>query len=416
MPAGYQKELNLLLSFLDKMRLKARLYRPGDSLEELDLGLRAMLGMHEDYDSVFRIAARLMNPRTIYKLVDQFMCRFVYFRLPDGANDTIVVIGPYLTMDPSREQLLEQTERFGLPMHYISRQTAYYASLPVFSDPSAIFAAVSAFGEVIWGCDNMFDVIDVEYEQQHSVPMARTEDAPIEQQDILQKMKQMEDRYAFENELMEIVMHGQTQKAEVLMSGVSHLNYQQRSPDPLRNIRNYCIICNTILRKAAERGGVHPIHLDSMSGHYARRIENVPTPQAGSELIGEMLRAYCRLVRTQSGSRFSPVVQRIQTYIDANLSGDLTLQMLAKQMSISPGYLSTIFRRETGKTLIEYVIGQRMKAAVHLLQSTGLQIQTIAQLCGCAGPNYFSRLFKRHYGITPGEFRKNRQSHSSSPL
>ena len=54
-----------------------------------------------------------------------------------------------------------------------------------------------------------------------------------------------------------------------------------------------------------------------------------------------------------------------------------------------------------------------MKAAIHLLQSTGLQIQTISQLCGCADPNYFSRLFKRHYGMTPGDFRRNQASHGN---
>ncbi|MBR6748816.1 MAG: helix-turn-helix transcriptional regulator [Clostridia bacterium] len=413
MTAFYQKELDFLFNVLAKMRLNARLYRPGDPTGELDLGLRSMLGLDEDYERVFRSVVHLMEHKKVYKMVDQFLCRFIYFRLPHTDDDSMVVIGPYLTADLSRESILEQTERLGLSMDFVSQQTAYYASLPVFIDPSTVLAIVSAFGETIWGGSGSFDVIDVAYEQQHSVPMARNEDAPIEQQDILQQMKQMEERYAFENELMEIVMHGQTHRAEVLMSGISQLNYQPRSADPLRNIKNYCIICNTLLRKAAEQGGVHPIHLDSQSGHYARLIENVPTLQAGNELIGEMLRAYCRLVRTHAGDQFSPVVQRIRAYIDANLSGDLTLNTLADLMRISPGYLSTIFRRETGKTLIEYVIGQRMKAAIHLLQSTGLQIQTISQLCGCADPNYFSRLFKRHYGMTPGEFRRNQASHGN---
>ena len=59
----------------------------------------------------------------------------------------------------------------------------------------------------------------------NSVPAVRAEDAPIEQTSILQQMKQMEERYAYENELMEIVAKGLTNRAEVLiMSTVSQLN------------------------------------------------------------------------------------------------------------------------------------------------------------------------------------------------
>ena len=49
----------------------------------------------------------------------------------------------------------------------------------------------------------------------------------------------------------------------------------------------------------------------------------------------------------------------------------------------------------------------RMKNALHLLKTTRLQIQNIAQLCGIADPNYFTKLFKRFYGLTPTQFRKD---------
>ncbi|MBQ2977339.1 MAG: helix-turn-helix transcriptional regulator [Clostridia bacterium] len=49
----------------------------------------------------------------------------------------------------------------------------------------------------------------------------------------------------------------------------------------------------------------------------------------------------------------------------------------------------------------------RMKNALHLLKTTRLQIQNIAQLCGIADPNYFTKLFKRFYGLTPAQFRKD---------
>lgn len=406
MPHTCQRELDFLISVLKKLRLQVHILHSGDSLAGLDQGLRSLLGLEEDNASAFQIGVHWNHERTIYKIMDQFMCHYIYFRLPAATPPAAVFIGPYLTIDPSRELILEQAEQLGLPLHTVDLQADYYASLPIFNDPSALMALIASFGEKLWGDAGRFDTVDVNYEQQSSAPLPSSSDVPIEQTSILQQMKQLEARYAYENELMEIVARGLTNRAEVMMSSVSQLNYQQRLSDPLRNMKNYCIICNTLLRKAAERGGVHPLHLDRMSSQHARSIEISPTLEACNTLITEMIRSYCRLVRTHSGKHYSAVVQKTLAYIDANLSGDLSLTTLADLMQVTPGYLSTLFHRETGGTLAAHITAQRMKAALQLLRSTRLQVQSIAQLCGFSDPNYFARQFKRLYGTTPQAYRR----------
>ncbi len=396
-----QKELDFLTAVLKRMRLPVHLFGPDDSLETLDDGLRKFLGMEAEYAAALHFAAQDLRDRTIYTLVDQFMCNYIFLLLPGGHASSALIIGPYLTIDPTREMLLEQSERLALPMQRVDQLADYYASLPVFNNPSPIIALVSSFGEVLWGRADAFDMVDMNYEQLSSLPQHISGDAPIVQEDILQQMQQMEERYAYEDELMEIVSRGLTNRAEVMMSSVSRLNYQPRHADPLRNMKNYCIICNTILRKAAQNGGVHPLYLDRMSSDFARTIENTPTLEACSALIGKMIRTYCRLVRTHADKHYSAIVDRTLAYISSNLSGDLSLTTLAGIMKVSPGYLSSIFHREKGETLTAYITASRMKAALQLLRSTHLQVQTIAQLCGYADPNYFARHFRKYYGITP---------------
>lgn len=413
MPAFYQHELDFMVRTLKKMRLAVHMLCPGDQLNMLDDGLRVILGMEDDYATAFQITLQWSNKQTIYKIMDQFMCHYIYFHLPQTSPPTAMVIGPYLTTDPTREMILEQTERLGLPMHLLPHQADYYAALPVFNDPSAIMAVVSSFGEVLWGSAGSFDLVDVNYERRAGAASAVTADTPIEQSNILQQMKLMEERYAYENELMEIVSKGLINRAEMMMSSVSMLNYQQRHADPLRNMKNYCIISNTILRKAAQQGGVHPLHLDRISSQYARTIENSPTLDHCRGLIGDMIRNYCRLVRTHAGLHYSAIVQKTQTYISANLSADLSLTTLAELMNVSPGYLSTLFHQETGQTLTQYITDQRMKTALQLLSSSRLQVQTIAQLCGFSDPNYFGKQFKRHYGFTPAKYRQEQLRHPS---
>ena len=402
----YQKELEFTASVLRSMRLPVYFLHPDDNLKQLDTGLRKLLGLELDYVTALQFARQWSGSRSIYKIMDQFMCHYIFLHLPEANPPTAMVIGPYLTQDPSPEMILEQTERLGLPMHTVVTQGDYYAALPVFHDPSGIMALMSTLGSVLWA-GSSFDMVDVNFEQYIDMPTSSEADSPIEQTDILQRMQQLEIRYAHEDQLMEIVSKGLTNQAELLMASVSRMNYQQRLPDQLRNMKNYCIICNTLMRKAAQHGGVHPLHLDRMSTHYAHVIENTSSIEACSHLIGALIRDYCRLVRSHSYHQYSLLVQKTLTYIDANLSGDLRLSTLADMLKVAPGYLSGRFHRETGQTLSSHIAAQRMKAALHLLHSTHLQVQSIAQLCGFSDPGYFTRLFKRTYGVTPADYRRD---------
>ena len=83
-------------------------------------------------------------------------------------------------------------------------------------------------------------------------------------------------------------------------------------------------------------------------------------------------------------------------------------------MKVSPGYLSSIFHREKGETLTAYITASRMKAALQLLRSTHLQVQTVAAWCGIMDVQYFSKLFKKHTGQTPKDYRASFLSHPSS--
>ena len=164
---------------------------------------------------------------------------------------------------------------------------------------------------------------------------------------------------------------------------------------------------NTLLRKAAEAGGVHPVYLDKLSSEFALKIEMLPSVSENSALMREMFSSYCRLVRKHSMKSFSLVVQKTILLIDSDLSADLSLSSLAQKQNISPGYLSTIFSKETGKTVSEYIREKRVKLAVHLLSTTHLQVQTIALHCGIMDVQYFSKIFKRQTGKTPKEYRES---------
>lgn len=398
----HQAVMDYLAGTLRHMRLQLLTLRPDDPLESVDLGLRTLLGLESKYQSLSQVFFRLMQQKTIYKLMDPFGCSYLFFTLPKDAST--VVIGPYLTADLTNEAVLEIAEELGLPLQYSRQLTDYFASLPVFVDTSTLMALVSALGETLWGSVDAFETIDLNYENISPLPV---DAAAMEKKQLAMQMKTIQMRYDYENQMMDAVSKGLLQRVERITSHISQLNFEHRMADPLRNTKNYCIICNTLLRKAAERGGVHPLHVDRISSQYAVQIENKATTESCIALIGEMFRAYCRLVRTHAISQYSAPVQKALVYLEENLSGDLSLQTLAEVLGLAPGYLSALFHREVGHTLTQHIIDLRMKHALHLFKTTQLQVQNVAQLCGIPDANYFSKLFKKQYGVTPRQYRQS---------
>ena len=404
----FEMELQFLQSILEKCHVACRVLAPHTAAPGLDHGLRRQLGLDEE-DLTGPLLTQC-EQRVLYKYTDQFLSSYLSLRLPDEEQERVLVIGPYMAVEASWEQLLEQAEKAGVHPQLFRQVEIYYSALPAITDERTLFAPVGAFCERIWGSARAYTMTDINRERSGpELPLsaAQPHQSPEE---TMEYMHLMEQRYAYENELMQAVSQGLNQKAELLMASFSTMSFERRLADPVRNLKNYCIIMNTLLRKAAENGGVHPVYLDKLSSDFARRIENLGSTDAVKQLMDEIFRSYCRLVKKHSTNQYSPLVQKVIIHIDSGLATDLSLKSLAERMNVNASYLSTLFKKETGATVTDYVNQRRVKQAQQLLGSTKLQIQTVAQHCGIADVNYFSKIFKKYVGMTPKEYRRSVQS------
>ena len=399
-------EFRFLEEVLNKMRLQILVSDSETAFSRFDSSAGGGYRMQPVNPEFHRFLFAAIRPKTLYKMTDNFLCSYMFFELPDKDCRRVVSIGPYITVELSEEQIYEQAERAGIPPHRLLHVRNFYESVPVITETVALNALIEAYCERVWG--EFYSVVDINQEFAQG-EMVLSELAGAENTDekemLSQAMKRMEMRYSFENELIRAVSRGQSQKAERLLSGFSQVSFERRHADPLRNIKNYMVIMNTLLRKAAEFGGVHPVHLDKISSSFAERIETMNSLNMSQSLMRSMIRGYCRLVKTQSMSGYSTPVRNVIIQISEDLAGDLSLKNFARRLNVNASYLSTLFKRETGITVTEYVQKTRIESAVYLLSSTKLQIQTIAQHCGIPDMNYFSKVFKKHTGKSPKDFR-----------
>lgn len=104
------------------------------------------------------------------------------------------------------------------------------------------------------------------------------------------------------------------------------------------------------------------------------------------------------------------IIKQVQELVMSDLGADTSVKTIADRVFLHPVYLSKLYKSETGESLGDYIIRMRMERAVYMLKSTNKRIYEITTELGYQNPQYFSKIFKKHYGVTPGEFRDPQQS------
>lgn len=104
------------------------------------------------------------------------------------------------------------------------------------------------------------------------------------------------------------------------------------------------------------------------------------------------------------------IVEQVVDYFERHFSEKISLDQIARNMYLSPFYISRLFKNEVGDTPINYLISLRMKEAEQLLLAQpDASVQDIAKSVGYEDAYHFSKVFKKHFGISPSNFRKSRE-------
>ena len=105
-------------------------------------------------------------------------------------------------------------------------------------------------------------------------------------------------------------------------------------------------------------------------------------------------------------NEYHALTLKIINYLHANVKNKVTLTDIGKLTFFSPGYCEAIFKRDTGKSINDYLIDIRISEAKRLLTGSTRTLVNISELVGFDDYNYFARIFKMRTGLPPGKYRK----------
>lgn len=375
---------------------------PYDDIAQFDERLRAQLFNNYDYHEITQRLESICAPSVVYMVEDQFKIHYVIIRLPTspGAEMAFLFIGPYLT--EASDALLEGHIQAGdMALEQVAALRAYYSGIPQITILDAMEAEIIILAKHLLGSEDFtIDGISLRF---HDID-GSAQVSP--QQDEVIHMEMIEERYQVEDDLLKAIELGDHQQALKHLSAFNRFRIETRHADVLRDRKNYFITSNSLMRKAVQRADVHPAHIDSISSYFARKIEAARSTDDLTQIMNEMLRKYCLLVKNHSLRSYSRPVQNVLNYIDFNYTEQLTLAMLSGLAGISASYLSTQFKKELGISVIDYINQSRVQHAQRLLVTTSLPINKISEMIGFLDENYFARTFKRHTQKSPSEYRK----------
>ncbi|MCU6711855.1 helix-turn-helix domain-containing protein [Paenibacillus sp. J5C_2022] len=176
------------------------------------------------------------------------------------------------------------------------------------------------------------------------------------------------------------------------------------SPDMLKQS------CLHILMKAAEAAAAAGIEAKSIFRPGDQPIQQLMLCKDAVELEGCLLRLLMalseQLADKKTARTKNDLIEVIRQYVDNHFQeSELSLNLLADEFRISVPYLSKLFKEHAGSNFVNYLFQLRMGKAESLLRESRLSIQEIAEAVGYNNAYSFIRIFKKHKGVTPGEYR-----------
>lgn len=402
-----EKNLELFQQTLRASSVNCRiLYQDETAFSHMDCQLRMHLYENYSYLDNFKNFTHLLKSGTMIRFLDDFEMYYFFLHIPEEYLEDYQLpyfsVGPFLESRPDDSHIQKNMFRCRIPDTLFNDVAEFYASIPVLENIAMFENFTRNLASGLFG------------QEYHVLYLPDTESSIYKHANMTLRLRQnpqlamyrIEERYETERQMMSAISNGDYNRAHEYHQKFTTYYIQPRTDNLLHNFQNFQIILNTLCRKAAELGGVHPLYIDDLSTKFAIAINEARSQRELQHIAGDMIHKYCILVKNYALKGYSQAVKDVISYIDFHYAEDLGLAFFADMLNLTKNYLSSLFKKETGLTLTDYIHQVRVRQAITLINSTSLPISTIATACGYNDINYFIRIFKKIFGISPKQYQK----------
>lgn len=178
------------------------------------------------------------------------------------------------------------------------------------------------------------------------------------------------------------------------------------SKNYVQHIKYHFVITTALVARFCIQGGMEVSEAYSISDYYIQKADSMTDAKAVSDLHTVMCLDYAkRMQRLQKEKISSKPIARCIDYIYDHLHTRITVSELADYVSLSETYLSRLFKKETGSSISQYIMTQKLKTAQNMLIYSDYTAAQIAMTLAFPSQSYFTEQFHKKTGMTPIQYR-----------
>jgi AraC-like DNA-binding protein len=319
----------------------------------------------------------------------------------------VIVIGPSLRYNRS-EPSAEFWEEREIPLEKRTEWAEYYHSLPFVDRLRLLYICASANWMINQQALDITDIIEstLEYDladQQH------------EKEQMLADRREyslFQDGNAGQHQMLESIKRGEKNELIKQLAKATNIDLIQEvnsKRSHLRRVKNLAIGGVTLSSHMAAQGGLYEEVAATLCDLHVKHIEELNDLASVEAVVFAAIVDFAERVSQCRNSNVSKPVYTCKEYIYLHLFEEITMQQLSDISRLHPDYLSQLFKKETGLTLMNYIQHERIEEAKNLLVHSHDTIASIGERLTFYDQSHFVKVFKKHAGMTPKQYRSRQR-------
>ena len=321
----------------------------------------------------------------------------IVFSFPREISTDIIVIGPFLEVEPDDTFVINLLNKNSLPEGLRKTISTYYNSLPVANALNVISTLHTVLGAFISDYDpsNMYYI-------DFSKNKPKLSDYNYDDSEFY---IQYHKKYKFCLEEIFKCLRLGIDATNILNDYIELTGILKGSC--IDRLKNNLYILNTQFESELLKEHVSPVQVRQLYLKNQMEIEKETSRVKLIKLPYKMLKKYSDLLSNYNLQQYSYTVRSALEYINLNLQNNLSLSTISEAINKNSSFLSNQFKKETGNTVTRYIQEKRIEESIRLLTHTDMTIQEISYSVGIDDLSWFSKLFKSITNMSPTKYRAN---------
>ena len=210
-----------------------------------------------------------------------------------------------------------------------------------------------------------------------------------------------------EKNLIYNVLEGDTEKCEDILGHIFHVNFTEHSLDKT-SIKDFKFALTATIKRILKQINKTAEDIFGKDVVIYLELNGATTVEDIDKAARSILREIAVYIQDNSRNKKRVITDNIIQYIDANYSQDISLRDVAEHFCLSEGHVGRLLKNDLNTSFKQHLNERRIEVAKSLLLSDeNISVGDVATMVGCNSAMTFIRMFKKHTGISPGEYKKS---------